>query len=210
MLPRRPISPAYRDPDTSRQRRGPLTGGMTDPERTRNDLADPHDPCCRLAGRRRGRRCRRVPGGALSSVAAAPARALLPRPAGGLDRRIADRARPDWATGCARRARRSPPRGSTIPRDEHAARWARPTVSSPTASTVFDSGYPAVSRLDPALLRALRKSCHRRRGRRGRSSSSTAAGAPGVPGAAVPSGSLGVRLSREGRPMGGDAGQIHP
>ncbi len=36
-------------------------------------------------------------------------------------------------------------------------RWTWRTAASPTASTVFDDGYPAVNRLDPALLGALRE-----------------------------------------------------
>ena len=47
-------------------------------------------------------------------------------------------------------------RARPIPRDEHAGALGTSDGVVPDGVTVFDSGYPAVSRLDPALLRALR------------------------------------------------------
>ena len=49
------------------------------------------------------------------------------------------------------------PAGATVPRDEHAGALGTSDGVVPDGVTVFDSGYPAVSRLDPAVLRALRK-----------------------------------------------------
>ena len=46
--------------------------------------------------------------------------------------------------------------GATIPRDEHVGTLGTSDGVVRDGVTVFDSGYPAVSRLDPALLRALR------------------------------------------------------
>jgi len=49
------------------------------------------------------------------------------------------------------------PAGAPIPRSERARALGKSDGVVPDGVTVFDSGYPAVSRLDPAVLRALRK-----------------------------------------------------
>ena len=80
-----------------------------------------------------------------------------------IDLRIADRRPPGGQRAAPGELGGVLPAGAPIPRTEHAGALGTSDGVLPDGVTVFDSGYPAVSRLDPALLRALRAGCHRRR-----------------------------------------------
>ena len=163
MLPRRPISPAYRDPDTSPATPRSLDWGHDRPRtNTDDDAPSSHDPCRRLARRRRSRRCGRIPRGPVAFVCglgcglvAADGPVVRRRRSSSISASPTG-VPPDGQRAAPGELRGVLPAGAPIPRTEHAGALGTSDGVLPDGVTVFDSGYPAVSRLDPALVRALR------------------------------------------------------
>jgi len=156
MLPRGHISSAYRNPDTAREHLCAFTGWMTDRDPTRRATR----PLSRILGP--GLAVGMAAIGAVAAVGysvAPPPSAAVPSPAppapsvaaaGTEPARIGQRGAPGELGGVA------PAVAPTLPR-ERPGTPGRADGVLPAGATVFDSRLPGVTRLEPDLLRALRR-----------------------------------------------------